>query len=165
MPFAYNGNGSSALLSRFFFIISPRPRPYNMVTSTLAAMRKDVHARLESCYDGFKQMPVWGVAVVLRDQEQTLETRFTERVTQEMTSFGSRVRKYIFEQNCHSTTRAHATLEVAGLWKCCGFPIIDSPESARKMHNLLTSRRSVDPTVARSVRKSFCRDYFQKHRT
>lgn len=62
-----------------------------------------------------------------------------------------------------SDLEAHIRLEISGLWKSFGFPVIDTEQTAADFFNRMTGIPEVKVDAALEVRnmfrKSFCRSY------
>ena len=98
-----------------------------------------------------------------------LHNPFVPEMAKETAEYsGSQLVKMMLEPLC-TTWKAHVRLDIGGLWKSFGYPLIDSDQSARNLMKDLKTPSIVDAEAAQELRDvwlyMFCKEYYRVHKS
>lgn len=133
----------------------------------LETMMQLVREHQQRAYSMFKMWPSLVIGSILRDIEFSPD--FLETITEDVDPLLKRTPFFTQETRpVTSPTNAMLRLEVTGLWKTMGHPVINVDASAACwMSKGMVMKRGLEP-AARSInnmfKKEFCRQYYKTHK-
>ncbi|DAZ87907.1 TPA_asm: hypothetical protein [Macroli virus] len=116
----------------------------------------------------YKALPSLAIARVLKDHEHVCDLTFSDAIERDV------VRKFPMSQLAQyfwrpvpTDTQARMLLELSGLWKSWGFPVLDLEASATRIMSDVSTPPSAEPGAGERVRrmflKMFCKEYYRQN--
>lgn len=145
-------------------------RPYLLSTpikQLLTAMDTCVERSGSDAYTVFKSFPSLAVGFYLLHHEEESGRYFLPGVLADLEPFNAQEIINLFNTWCTTINGTKLALELSGLWKTCGHPVVDMDSGVEKINERGNSIVYPDPEVVREVvntfRFNFIRDYWNSN--
>nr|AVK42865.1 RNA-dependent RNA polymerase [Soybean cyst nematode nyami-like virus]AVK42870.1 RNA-dependent RNA polymerase [Soybean cyst nematode nyami-like virus] len=167
-----SGRFTTYLYSRIADILDPHPAGQRapLVLRTFREMDSAVHRHGNMAYDLFKVLPSLVIGRFLSEEEPETGVAFLETLLK-----GLDEKKPLSKEPLTITFTTFDTkhetalyLELAGLWKCAGHPIIDVTAGIKKVHErggyMTPGISAAAEGIGHEFKYQFCLEYWQRHK-
>lgn len=137
------------------------------VRHCLRRMALVIESHQQKAYTLFKMWPSLVIGSILRDVE--LAPEFLTTITEDLTP-SLKATEFFRAETCtvQSPTHAMMKLEIAGMWKTMGHPVINMDKSTESWIKKCTVlKRNLEPaavSISCMFKKEFCRQYYKTHK-